>query len=395
MELAQISHTIFVEGNKTRKQKVNSFLGDISGSLGDLGTLIPLLTAMIVVGAASPDWSLIWMGAFFIFSGLTLNFPLPIQPMKAIAAIAIIENYTPEIIVVAGLIIAGSIFFLAWTGILTLLQKKLAKSLVIGIQLSLGLKLALMSLQFLSDKPILGWDGLVVAIISLLIILASIKVKMLPAALILFLMGLTISFFTQPSMILKMNLPEFTIIIPSFNDLIQGLELAAVQLPLTVTNSIIASVALISRFYPNQRLQINSLGYRIAFMNFLAPIFGGIPMCHGASGIAAWHRFGARTSRSMLFFGGALLFLGIFFSSLFLNLLNNFPLAILAVMLLFVSLELCSQVRRLSSLKELLISIFIGIVGAFINIVAGLILGVILVFAANKIWPKLGVNKTG
>lgn len=371
-------------------QNTHTIIGEASGSLGDLGTMVPLVTALVLAGSVSPSWSLIWMGVFFIFTGFTLSIPFPIQPMKAIAALAIANSYTPEVVVAAGLMTAGAVFFLTWMGVLTSLQKKVPKSLVVGIQLSLGLQLALIGLRFLGNGPTLGWRGPLLGLLSLTIILVSFRFKTFPAAFILFLLGMGISFSTQPITATQVGIPRLQFITPLLGDFVKGLELAVVQIPLTITNSLLASTALAASLFPRHKQKISSVGYRVALMNFVAPVFGGMPMCHGSGGIAAWHRFGARTGRSMLIFGVTMLFLGLFFSSSFFQMMTNFPLNILGAMLFFVAFGLCSQIRNLTSYRELSVAALIALLGVIVNMVVGLVAGAILYYATSKMWSKKG-----
>src|SRR6266536_4430943 len=68
-------------------------LAEISGSLGDLGTFLPIVIALTVNESISLPTTLISTGIFNILTGLFFGIPLPVQPMKAIAAVAIANNF--------------------------------------------------------------------------------------------------------------------------------------------------------------------------------------------------------------------------------------------------------------------------------------------------------------
>ena len=57
-------------------------LAEVSGALGDLGTLLPLMIALAVQGSVSLDSTLVFSGLFNVVTGLVFGVPLPVQPMK-------------------------------------------------------------------------------------------------------------------------------------------------------------------------------------------------------------------------------------------------------------------------------------------------------------------------
>ena len=85
LALARRRHHQFARELRTRG------LMELSGALGDLGTLLPLLLACADAGVVKPASALLWMGAFNVLSGYQWDLPMPVQPMKAIAAAAITE----------------------------------------------------------------------------------------------------------------------------------------------------------------------------------------------------------------------------------------------------------------------------------------------------------------
>jgi hypothetical protein len=57
-------------------------LSEISGALGDLGTLLPLMIALSIQGSIRLDSTLVFSGAFNVATGIAFGVPLPVQPMK-------------------------------------------------------------------------------------------------------------------------------------------------------------------------------------------------------------------------------------------------------------------------------------------------------------------------
>jgi hypothetical protein len=61
----------------------NSPVAEISGALGDLGTLLPLMIALALQGSISLSTTLVLSGVYNIATGVVFGIPLPVQPMKA------------------------------------------------------------------------------------------------------------------------------------------------------------------------------------------------------------------------------------------------------------------------------------------------------------------------
>jgi MFS superfamily sulfate permease-like transporter len=92
----------------------------------------------------------------------------------------------------------------------------------------------------------------------------------------------------------------------------RAVELAVVpQLPLTLTNAVIVTAALCRDLFPERagRATVRNLALTSGAMNLLLAPFGAMPMCHGAGGVAAQHRFGARTGLAPVLLGMVLLVL--------------------------------------------------------------------------------------
>lgn len=78
--------------------KIGSFefsLRELGGSLGDLGTLLPLAVGYITVCGIDPAGMLVFMGLANILTGIIYRLPMPIEPMKVLAVMAIAQAWTP------------------------------------------------------------------------------------------------------------------------------------------------------------------------------------------------------------------------------------------------------------------------------------------------------------
>jgi MFS superfamily sulfate permease-like transporter len=67
---------------------------------------------------------------------------------------------------------------------------------------------------------------------------------------------------------------------------------------------------------------------------------GGVPMCHGAGGMAGHVRFGAKTGGALIILGSILLCLSLLFSNSVLVLFKVFPQSILGVILFLTGAQL-------------------------------------------------------
>lgn len=118
-------------------------LAELSGSLGDLGTLLPLMTALVLTNSISLPSTLLFTGAANIFTGIAFGLPLPVQPMKAIAAVAIARKFTLEENAAAGLVVAGVVGLFSVTGLINWANRVTPIPVVKGIQVGAGLSLCL------------------------------------------------------------------------------------------------------------------------------------------------------------------------------------------------------------------------------------------------------------
>src|SRR5690606_33850395 len=69
------------------------------------------------------------------------------------------------------------------------------------------------------------------------------------------------------------------------------------QLPLTLTNAVVVTAGLCAGLYSDRSLRASprNLALTTGIGNLLLAPLGAFPMCHGAGGVQAQRRFGART----------------------------------------------------------------------------------------------------
>ncbi len=368
-----------------QKSEISRFrwtLSELSGSLGDLGIFIPIVVGLIVVNGMDPSQLLTTFGIFFIANGLVFGLPIPVEPMKAIAGIAIANGYAPDTIMLAGMLTGLAVIAITLTGVLTRFQRLIPKAVVRGIQMGLGISLAVKGLTMISSTPMLGFDSISLAALSMILILVSFR-RRIPVALVLVFIGVAVALIFSPEVAAngEFNLWIPAITLPLAADFMLSLNLSLAQLPLTLTNSLIATYGLLHIRYREKAPSIKSIGKSVGLMSSIAPLIGGIGMCHGAGGVAAWHRFGARTGGSMLIFGAALMLLGVFAGGFVTGVMQAFPLSILGALLVFVAFELARQSRDIKRVEDMLVVAVTALLGFAYSMLAGVLVGLIFAYA--------------
>jgi MFS superfamily sulfate permease-like transporter len=319
--------------------------GDLGGAFGDLGTFLPHVLGAITVAGLAPGGVLLGFGLFYVASGLFYRLPIPVQPMKAVSAVLITAGLSPGEVAAAGLCLGLILLALAVTGAIGRFARLVPQSVVTGLQLGLGLTLVLMSLELMAKEP---WLGL--ATVGLLLLF--LRVPRFPATLValgaaIALAQLSDSGTAWPEFAWAPAWPE--LVLPDPANLTRALGSAVLpQLPLTLTNAVIVTAALAHDFYGERaaRATPRNLALSSGLANLALSPFGALPMCHGAGGLAAHHRFGARTGLAPVIFGVLLLAFGLILADRAGDLLALIPLAAVGALLLFSAADLALS-RRL------------------------------------------------
>lgn len=317
-------------------------LRELAGAFGDLGTFIPLTIAMALATGLDFGWMLVAAGLMNIATGLLFRLPIPVQPMKAIAAAAIAEGLNSGAVIASGWVMGASLTLIAMTGLLPIIDRLVPRPVVRAIQLGIGLKLTLTAAQWLASLPMLGSDSILIAIIvSATLFIAAIRNW--PLILPVFIAGFILLAFQHESTYISLSLepPAPTWNQPSSEQWQDGLVYGALpQLPLTLLNSVLAVCALSSDYFPKQPISTKRMALSVGLMNLCCVGWSGLPMCHGSGGLAAQYRAGARTGGSVIILGSIKVIAGITLGLSLLPLLQAYPIAILAPMVAFAGLSL-------------------------------------------------------
>lgn len=389
---------------------------ELAGSLGDLGTLLPIAIAMVVVNGLDPLGLFFSIGVFYIASGLYFNVTVPVQPMKVIGAYAIATAMNAEQILASSLLMAVLLLLIGATGAIDLIQRWTPKSVVRGVQLSTGVLLLsegvkfiigtsniqtlrnmaepYLSLQTIGPLPI----GIIIGIAGCILTLYLLDNKRFPAGLVVISAGLALGLLLGKDVNLlpeqwSIHLPEFLpFAFPQKADFTFALlVLVLPQIPMTLGNAVIAYTDLSQDYFGDRakRLTNRKVCLSMALANFFSFIFGGMPLCHGAGGLAAHYRFGARTAGSNIMIGSIFLLLVLLMGRNVVEFFNLLPMSILGVLLLFAGIQLALSIMDLTERKDIFVILLILGITLAGNLAAGFIAGILSAHLLR--WKKLSV----
>jgi hypothetical protein len=366
-----------------------------AGAFGDLGTFIPFVVAYLGIVKLDPFGVLFSFGLAMIVCGFVYRTPFPVQPMKAVGAIATTQA-AQTLTVTAGAVYAASLasgvvwLLLGLTGTAQKVARLVGRPVVVGIILGLGFGFMLSGVKMMADN---WWIG-GVALAGTLMLLGSRRV---PAMFLLLVFGGICGVVLDPALGPKLagvtiepRMPSLALAGIGWNDLLVGtLFLALPQVPLTLGNAIIAIAEENNQLFPDRPVTEQRVAISTGLMNLGSAALGGIPMCHGAGGMAGHVRFGARTGGAPIILGTILLVLALFFSSSLSTLLGIFPTAILGVILFLTGAQLALGACDISKDKGERFATVITAALAAWNVGIAFVVGSAVYLVARRGWLKL------
>lgn len=319
------------------KRPIRALLQEFSGACGDLGTFIPHAIGAMTIAGLAPFGVLFGFAVFLIASGLFYGLPIPVQPMKAVSAVILTDGLRPGEIAAAGVILGIVLLALGTTGAIGRFARLIPQSVSVGLQLGLGLLMAVLGLKLVLETPLIGFASLALLFILL-------RVPYCPAAPITLAVAILSGSGSELAAV-----PPMAWAIPTLSEIWRSMEIAVVpQLSLTLTNAVIVTAAVARELFPDKSAVANERNLAISsgLANVLLTPFGAMPMCHGAGGLQAQYRFGARTGLAPIIFGTALLVLAVGFSDHAAALFAVIPAGAVGALLIFAGTDLAVS-RRL------------------------------------------------
>ena len=389
---------------------------EFAGSLGDLGTLLPLAIGMILVNNLNATGLFFSIGLYFILSGVYFGVTVPIQPMKVIGAYSIAMSLTAHQVVASGLLMGILLLLLGATGAVTFIGRYTPNSVVRGVQLSTGTILMVQGIKFmlgtstyqslqnmaepyLFAQSIAGIPiGIVIGVAGGILTFLFLDNKKIPAGSLVIFFGLLVGVLLNTregwdQLRIGIYLPEFLPFgMPAPADFsLVLLMLVLPQMPMTLGNAVIAYSDLSKEYFGEASRRVTYRGACISMgiANLISFVFGGMPLCHGAGGLAAHYRFGARTAGSNIMIGSIFILLAVLLGAGAIVIFHLLPMAILGVLLLFAGSQLAMTIQDLMSRKDMFVALTMLGITLATNLAVGFIVGMVIAYALK--WDKLNV----
>jgi predicted benzoate:H+ symporter BenE len=359
-------------------------LREWAGAFGDLGTLLPFVMAYLSVLHLDPFGVLFGFGVSMVVCGAWFKTPIPVQPMKAIGAVAVgqtAQNAALTAGVIQGASLATGLLWvlLGTTGIARRLGRWVSAPVAQGMMVGLALAFMWQGVRLMQQAWLLALAGLL--LVGLLA-----RTSRFPAIFALLLLGLGWTAYQQPEALkalgavgLQWRWPSLVWPALSMHDLLLGTVLLALpQAPLTLGNAIIGVRAENNRLFPARPVSERTMALSTGVMNLFGSAVGAVPMCHGAGGMAGHVAFGARTGGSMVILGALLLVLALGFSESVLTIFALVPAAVLGTVLVVTGSQLGLGQLRLARTHRAWVVLGATAAVSIWHVAAGMAVGLLL-----------------
>ena len=366
--------------------------GELSGAFADFGVLIPLEAALIAINGINPTSTLFGVGIAYIAAGWYFRVPMPVQPLKAFSVIAIAQALSPSVIAAGALLMSLSLFLLASTRAIEYLNRAIPQQVVRGVQFGLGVLLIRSAAGMVFSKPFLvggeghryldlaGFDvsvGVLVGLLSVVLLLLFLWRPLLPAGAVVAAAGVAIGLALEGEGVqLAVGPAPVGLAWPEAGDFSKAFVVLVIpQLPLTLTNAVIATVDTARSYFGEEARRVTPIRTSLSMVagNLWAGLAGGLPMCHGSGGLTAHYRMGARSPVSTAITGVLLVTVALLFGSSALEVRSLVPYAVLGALLLYVGVQHLLLGLKVKGPRHLVVVAVVGAVTAapFGNLASG------------------------
>lgn len=374
--------------NLPDKEKSTPLIQDISGSMGDLGTLLPHVLAVITVAGLSSTSVFIGFGLFYLFSGWFYAMPMAVQPMKAATAAILVQKLSVGEVAAAGIMMGMVLLIIGASGLIGWIARITPPGVSGGIQFGLGVSLAMLGIKMAASEPWLGIPALAAMLFLLFRYrhIAALAILIVGTAAALIYNGQSL----PSSISIGWHVPQM--VIPAWSDFQRGFLMVVLpQLPLTLANAVLVTSLLSRDLFPASydRLSEKNLCLTMGGANLLMAPFGAYLMCHGSGGVVAHHRYGARGPRAVYIIGLILLLAGLLLGDDALILLKLIPSAILGCLLFYSGVDLAVSTRSLGDSDHSFLLILVAILTIAVNPAVAFIAGIAIDQARRRHWITL------
>lgn len=345
--------------------------GDIAGAFADLGTLVPLSAALVLVNGLDPGAVLLAAGLLVLAVGSAFGLPFPVQPLKALTALAVAQGLDSDIIHAAGLEIGLVLVLLAVTGFADRLARIFTKPVIRSLQFGVGSLLVVSAVKLAARPPSLFEDppsptlAIALAVATAVVVAVAAHRRWFALSAALLGVGVAATWFASTPQLgaVTMDLP--TLALPPPAVFATAFVLLVIpQIPLTYGNAVVGVSDLAQEHFGDRALRVTPgrVALSCGLGNILAAVTGGMPMCHGSSGMSAHVRVGAHTAAMNVVLGCTFLTLGLVFSDQVLVVFGLLPVWVLAGFLAYAGVRHAMLVLELRGAR-LVIAVAAGLVG--------------------------------
>ena len=362
---------------------------ELAGAVADLGVLVPIAVALIVKNGLSPTAVLLPAGLLYVTAGVLYRLPVPVQPLKAFGAIAIAKGLGADEIA-GGALLMGAIFVaLGASGLLDVVARAFPRAVIRGVQLVVGLLFLKIAWGLVAHPPksfsehaIAPPAALMLGVLALVLALAlkryGISLALVAIAVAVMLVSAGDSIQLGPS---ALSLPSLdsAALATAFTVLVLP------QLPLSFANSCLATADAARTYFGARadRVRAGRLATSLGVANLFAGSISGMPVCHGAGGMTAHVKFGARSGAAPIAMGVMLVAVALAIGAGLGSVLAAFPLPILAALLAASGLLHIALLRDLEGAGAWAIAIVVGAVGFLVHLALAVLLGLALWWSAR------------
>jgi len=356
-----------------------------AGAFGDIGTFIPFVFGLILLTEIDARGIFFTFGIALLFTGYFFKTPMPVQPMKLIAGMAIASPAAISLGMIwgAGVFIGLLWMFLAAANLLRHITKWITEPIVCAISLALGISFIIKSTQLMSSNWIIAGIALVISILLY-------KNKTFPAMFALLIFGVLLVIAQTPNLYTQLISKDIALTLPTINwqpftskEFLMGIVILAIpQIPLSIGNAIVAVTRENNMRFPEQLTTERKVTLSQGLINLVSPMLGGIPMCHGVGGLVGHYRYGARTGGAVMILGMLFVCVAIMFSQ-YIELIMLFPFEVVGVILLFTGIDLVKTINRLTSRKDKLLCIITASIAMW-NMATAVLIAIVIQFVLRK-----------
>lgn len=356
-------------------ERRGALVGDLAGAVADLGVMVPLATALIFVNGLEAGAVFVGAGLLVFASGAWFGIPFPVQPLKALTAVAVAQRLAPGVIHAAGIEIAGVLVLLSIGGVANIVARVFTKPVVRALQFGVGVLLVITATRLVLHPPVVfrgtppsPWP-FVLALATFLTAWWAARARRYEVAIVVLAGGVVVGWTIAAPHLSAPTLSLPSAGMPHVDDFATALLLLVVpQLPLTFGNAVVAVTDVAHGAFGDaaRRVTPSRVCISSGIGNLVSGVLGGMPMCHGAGGLTAHVRLGATTRRMNVILGTTFTVLGLFFADQIPAILGSLPVWGLAAFLAYAGLRHTLLVADLRS-TDLAAAVAAGVVGASVG----------------------------